>query len=57
MARLSLSSDFLADYAGLENRMQRKVSEVINTFEQLDAQQLRNLKGLNLEASKGSSGG
>ncbi|MEQ8717731.1 MAG: AAA family ATPase [Acidimicrobiales bacterium] len=52
MATLALSVEMLGQFAKLERRAQTKLAEIADTFQRCTAQQLRDLKGLHLEAYK-----
>ena len=55
MATLALSTGFLNEFAKLNHRIRAKVHQHADTFRQLSAQELRNLKGLHLEPHKNAA--
>ena len=55
MATLALATSFLADYGRLENRLQRRLRDLVTKFAEMTPAQLGKQKGINLEAYNGSA--
>ena len=55
MATLTIATSFLADYARLENRLQRRLRDLVTKFAQMTPAELGKQKGINLEPYNGSA--
>ena len=55
MATLTIATSFLADYARLENWLQRRLRDLVTKFAQDDPAELGKQKGINLEPFNGSA--